>query len=65
MSNYRVARLVCIFTKSALIKPYLKKLSLIAAIIPLNYTFKLGIVFTIKFIHTYNPHKHMDAKNAI
>jgi len=65
MSNHRLVRLVCIFTKLALIKPYLKKLSLIDAIIHLNYTFKLCIVFTIKFIHTYNPYKHINDKNTI
>ena len=65
MSNYRLTRLVCIFTKLALIKPHLKKLSLIDAIIHLNYTLKLCIVFTIKFIHTYNPYTHINVKNTI
>ncbi len=36
MSNYRLTRLVCIFTKLALINRYSKKLSLIDAIIHLN-----------------------------
>ena len=64
MSNYRLARLVCIFTKLALIKPYSKKMSLIDAIMHLDYTFKLYIVLIIQFIHTYNQYKHINDKNT-
>jgi hypothetical protein len=63
MSNYRLVLLVCIFTKLALIKVYLEKLSLIDAIIHLNYRFKLYKVLIIKFIHTYNSHKRVKTKN--
>ncbi len=64
MSNYRLACLVCIFTKLALINPYFKKLSLIDAIKLLDYTAKLCMVLSIKFIHTYNQYKHINAKNT-
>jgi hypothetical protein len=63
MLNYRLACSVCISTKLAQIKPYFKKLSLIDAIIPLNYMVKLGIILIIKFIYEYASIQAINSNN--
>lgn len=62
MSNYRLTRSVCISTKLAQIKPYSKKVTLIDAIMPLNYTVKLCMILIIKFVHTNTPYKAVNSK---